>query len=168
MSKVYPLGGRVFRLAEQTTGRQDGWVMVQMEDAGILKLAATSGLSDEEAARAVMVQAFRTEKFFAILAGALVEDGVPWSVESATANAEFFANLSDPEQKQMLLVNFVEIIASFFLLAGKRSSPSPTSSTKERKPGKAYPRKKGELLTDMLVGSGPTRRAGSPTATATA
>ena len=82
-------------------------------------------------------------------------------------NAEFFAGITDPDQKNMLMGNFIGTVSSFFTLAGRRSTPSVKSST-PAKPGKASPRKKGELLTDILVGSGPTPRDGSPMATATA
>ena len=177
MSRVYPFGGpenlRFFAPAEQTTSRQDGWLMVQLEDAGILSLADKSKSGDEpdEAGkRAVMVQAIRSGHFHKILAALFVEDGKTWNVKDAEANAEFFADVTDPAQKEALMSSFVGVLAGFFTKGESPSTPSATSSTKQGIGDHLplSPRKPGELLTDMLVGTGPTPRDGSPMATATA
>lgn len=172
MSRVFPFGEpenlRFFGPAEQTTSRQDGWLIVQLEDAGIFALANGPGLSDEKAARAVMAQAHRSGLYHKILAGLFVEDGKKWTVKEAEANAEFFADVTDPDQKEILMASFVGALKGFFSKEESSSPPSKTSSTKD--PAAALPlrpRQPGELLTDILVGSGPTPPVGSAAATAT-
>src|SRR5215213_860285 len=113
MSKVLALGGRYFQPAEHTTARQDGWMQVQIADAGLLAFMGKT--LDETVARDLVIAVLRSGKREHLLAGALVEADVAWTPKNADENAEYFANLSDPEAKAALDDAFVPTLAGFFL-----------------------------------------------------
>jgi hypothetical protein len=133
MAQVIALGGsgakRYFAPAAETTARQDGWLMVQVADAGIAK-AIGKGLKDETESLSVVIEILRSGKWEYLLAGILVERDVPWTPETAEANAEWFAGLTDPESKQAIRDNLMPLLAAFFLNAPLSSMPSPNASTK--------------------------------------
>jgi hypothetical protein len=167
--RVLKLGGRFFAPAEQTTSRQDGWLMVQLEDAQLLEFISKGAtvLADEVGARSVMVRAIRSGKFHHLLAGWLVEVNEPWSPAIAEKNAEYFANLSDAESKQEMTTAFVGLLLGFFQIAAPSSTPSPIVSTgTPRKPRHTRKRAAPSIVTPGEAG--PTAPGGSQTATATA
>lgn len=161
MSRVIPLGGRFFAPAEQTTVRQDGWTMAQVEDAGLLDLLSDSTVSDEARARKLIVRAMRSGLYCGIAAGLLVEIDKKWSVAEAEKNAEAFAELTSAEDKAALLDAFSESLTRFFTSGLFRSTPSRTASTRDGKGQTDAP------SIDESEGSGQTPSDGSPTATAT-
>jgi hypothetical protein len=165
MGRVIPLGGRFFAPAETTTSRQDGWIVAQFEDAGLIDLASSGALeSNQAAARKVIVAAMGSGAYHRILAGLLVEADQKWSVESAEKNAAFFGELTDPEDKARLMPAFVETLPHFFRLAVGFSPPSPTASTNGHGPT-APAQKNGRRSTGRRAAPGPTSPAGSSTPT---
>jgi hypothetical protein len=169
VSKVISLGGRWFAPAESLSSRQDGWCIVQLEDAGLLALitAGKQGLDDEPTARRVVVAALRSDKFHHILAGFLVESDVPWTPESAEQNAKFFADISDLESKQAMLNVFVGLLHGFFTVAVPSLTPTPIVSTALTASQRTARRRAGRsTATPEAVGA--SAPGGSPTATATA
>jgi len=130
MSQVIPLGApeakRYFAPAAETTARQDGWVMVQIADAGIAKFVGKE--LNESVAFDLVIEVLRSGKWESLLAGLLVEQGVPWTPENAAANAEWFAGLTDAESKQALRETLVPTLAHFFLGALPSSMPSRNAS----------------------------------------
>lgn len=132
--KVIKLGTRWFQPAEQTTARQDGWMQVQIADAGLLRFVGKT--LDEETARELVITVLRSGKREHLLAGALVEADVPWTPQVAEQNAEYFANLTDPESKAALDEAFVPTLAGFFLGAPPSSVPSPNASAAAATPSR--------------------------------
>jgi hypothetical protein len=166
MGQVYPLGGRIFAPAEQTTSRQDGWVMVQLEDAGVLALL-TAGV-DETGLRRLIVEAIRSGKYHAIIAGLLIEVDTKWTPDAAVKNAEFFADLTDAEEKRVLGLVFEGVLAAFFLSGGRSLTPSPTASRTDAPDNSANGHKPARRSTGKRAAAGPTAPAGSSMATPTA
>jgi hypothetical protein len=127
MPRIYYLGGRTFSLTEGLTGRQDGWMIVQTQDIGLDAIInrrlradgdkAAEGAADLEAARSFIVEAHRAGKYHSIIAGRVVEDGKKWTPKDAEANAEFFADLSEPADKMQLADLFATVLKDFFLSA---------------------------------------------------
>lgn len=134
------LDGRTFRPAFQTTFEQDFYLMDRVATAGLDKMV--DGLKPdadlEEFSRDLLLKAYRSGKLFEILAGVMIEEDSPlgWMVEEAEANAEFFRNLSDPDDKVALQGVLVGVILGFFVNAdgslttspkpsGRRSTPAP-------------------------------------------
>jgi hypothetical protein len=119
MSKVIPLGAagakRNFVPAAETTARHDGWMMVQMADAGVLKFIGRELTAS--VAQDLIIEVLRSGKREHLLAGALVEQDTPWTPERAIANAEWFASLTDAESKAALGDAFLPCLAGFFLNA---------------------------------------------------
>ena len=127
MARVIDLGGRYFAPAEVTSARHDGWVMVQVAEAGLDKLV--SAKTDDTTVRDLVLAAFRSGKMFHLLAGVLIEDGVKWTPNVAEQNAEYFAELTDPAGKRAMQDAFVEVLLGFFRAAPNSSAPSPSAST---------------------------------------
>ncbi|HET7552197.1 MAG TPA: hypothetical protein VFK04_12975 [Gemmatimonadaceae bacterium] len=124
---VILLGGRRWRPAQETTARHDDWVMLQVIEADLETLSQTAPGAD--AAREILIRAIRSGKTYLLLAGMLVEEGRAWTPESATANAEFFANLTSMEDKQTLRAALVHrAILPFFLRGVAFSRTSQSSS----------------------------------------
>jgi hypothetical protein len=167
MARVIALGGRLFAPAEQTTSRQDGWVMVQLEDAGILNLIAKGGaaLKDQASVRSVIVQAMRSGKYHAIVAGLLVEDKEKWTPASAEQNGEFFAELSDPADKKAIAQVFEGMLTAFFLNGDVSSMRSPTVSPTASSDTPASKPKRVRRSIGTRAAAGPSARAGSLMAT---
>lgn len=131
MGRAYVLGGRIFSPTESLTGRQDGWMVVQTSDIGLSDILAKRAVgqiaSDEAVAQQLIVEAHRNDRYYRIIAGRLVEKDKKWNPKDAEANAEFFGDLSAPEEKSQLSAAFVEALTSFFLSAASLMG-SPTAS----------------------------------------
>lgn len=100
---------------------------VRARAAGLHELLATAGTAN---AMAVLERVVRSGYTTELLAGALVEDGVPWTRERATETASFFAALTDPADKAVLRESIVQFIVGFFLPALRLSRTSPNSSAR--------------------------------------
>jgi hypothetical protein len=169
--RVHNIGGRFFEESSAATrsSRHDGWIMVVLEDAKILgaTLKGISELANEDAARKLVIETMRSGKFHHIVAGLLVEMDKKWSIDSAEANAEWFAELTAPEDKAAILSAFTEALLNFFLNGAPSSTPSPIVSAEKvaiRRPNRA----RGKPSTATPADSGPMPPVGSQTATATA
>ena len=165
MARVIPLGGRFFAPAEQTTSRQDGWIMARLEDAGILELLVKGTLGDESTGRKLIVQAMASGHYEAVIAGLLVEDKEKWTFESATANAEFFATLTKPDDKKALAELFGGVLIAFFQHGGRSWTPSPIASPPSPTSNGHQPKKRARRSIATAAGSGPTAPGSSLTAT---
>lgn len=146
--RVIDLGGRYFQPAEVTTARQDGWVMVQVAEAGLDKFAGKT--LDESIAHEVVMQSFRSGRMFHLLAGMLVECDVKWTPAIAEQNAEYFAEITDPASKAAMQDAFVGVLLGFFLSAPTSSAPSPSVST-EAAPARRPRRKRARLSTEAAM-----------------
>jgi hypothetical protein len=138
---VVTLAGVRYREVTVPTFRNDIWLMREAREAGITDVAvgASSTQSDEPEAivARVLARALEGDHMVRLLAGFLVEDGATWSRESAVRNAEFFANLTDPADKEQLQALFLAWLARFFvgaassLVALLRSSPQTSDGAAE-------------------------------------
>jgi hypothetical protein len=173
MARVYVLGGRSFAPTETLTGRQDGWLIVQTQDIGltaILGKRLSNESTDEDVARSLIVEAHRSGKYHHVIAGRLVEDGKKWNPKDAEANAEYFAELSDPADKSQLTTAFVEVLNGFFMtVAGSltASATSPTTTTATA-PAVPPPSDAASSTSSPSGTDGPSVRESSPMATVTA
>lgn len=150
--------GRVFRISEGTTSRQDMWVMSRLDKAGLEKIAATYNTPEhlDEMAQKLVFAAYENGTLYEILAGLLVEDGKKWTIENAKANAEYFANLTNSADKQALQGPIVSILMLYFAsglvsnmtsLKSMETEESPTSpvassespSSAIRSPASSFP-----------------------------
>lgn len=170
MADLIGLGGRVFTTPESRSSRQDGWIMVQLEDAKLLGsvLGGLKELGNENAARKLIIEAMRSGKFHHIAAGLLVDiTAEKWTADAAEKNAEFFAELTSDEDKTAIMMAFVETLTRFFTTGVRSLTPSPTASpSTTASAAPPTPRTRGKRSTATRAGSGPTPHDGSPTATA--
>jgi len=177
MPRVYPLGGRWFAVTETLTSRQDGYLIVQTQDIGLSAILAKrltvagvdADAADADVARELIVAAHRADKFHRIIAGRLVEDGKKWNPKDAEANADYFADLSAPEDKAHLAQAFTEVLAGFFLsvagsLAAFPTLSAATTATENGAKPSAAAASSTPSLDDM---AGPSVPDSSPTAIAT-
>lgn len=126
MAKVIALGGegakKYFAPATETTARHDGWLMVQIADAGIMKYIGQELTLD--GARDLWLDLLRSGKRELLLAGLLVEQDTTWTPAKALEIAEWFASLTDAESKTTLQAQLMPLLAGFFLSAMPSSAPS--------------------------------------------
>ncbi len=170
--RVLNIGGRFFSEspAAERSGRRDGWIMVQLEDAKLLGavLKDFASLANEDAARKLVIETMRSGKFYHIVAGLLVEIETVWSIASAEKNAEWFAELTSPEDKSTIVGAFVAALVDFFSPGGPSSTPSPIPSETTIDTRPRPKRRRARHSTATAADSGPTPLDGSQTATATA
>ncbi len=126
--------GRVFRSSTATTARQDMWVMSRLDHVG-LEAMASGHKSEEELAETglrLIRAAYDKDELYEIIAGLLVEDGVKWTQDGARANAAYFADLTDADDKMLLAGPIASLLLMYFF-SGLASAPtSPNSSSKVR------------------------------------
>lgn len=128
---VLEIQGRRFRPSAETSFEQDIYIMSHVKESGLMKMAAGMKLEAETAldiSQEIIVRAFASGRLFFLLAGAMEEDGVPWSVGEANKNAHFFAQLRVEAEKKKLHGSIVGILMGFFVSAGLLSTTSPKYS----------------------------------------
>lgn len=125
------VGGRVFTTATKTTFKQDLYLWEALSAANLdnliehfdeLKNNLTS------MGRQVILQAYKSGALFRVLGGVLMERGVKWSPEVAEANAEFFEELTDPDDKEAIRGQMIQVVLHFFVSeAGLRAISQKSS-----------------------------------------
>lgn len=123
------VAGRTFRPTMKTTFEQDFFVVELMSQTSVTKLSAARGDELDKVAEEVILNAYRSGNLFRLLAGMTVEEGKKWTIKSAEENAIFFAELSEPEDKDAIREALIGILLSFFVDAEKFSAISRTSSS---------------------------------------
>ncbi len=114
------VGGRQFEPAHDVTFRHHIWMMNHVYAAGL-----------HEPAENQFVQLGRllaSGRIPQLLAGAMLEIGVPWTPEGAEKTAEFFGNLTDQADINALDAALMVVIANFFPLTGSSLPTSPSYS----------------------------------------
>jgi hypothetical protein len=108
--------GRIFKITEATSSRQDMWVMTRLDKAGLETIAAKYNSPDklDEMAVKCVEAAYENGTLYEILAGILVEDGVKWTQDRARANAEYFSDLTNKEDKAEIQGPIVSILMLYF------------------------------------------------------
>ena len=121
---------RTFRPSSKTTFEQDLFLMDIFEESGVGSIMDHIRATDMELSEVgmrIIRQAYRSGQLFLLLGGVLVEDGKKWSEEVAHRNAEYFANLDDPSDKEALHGPVASVVMSFFLNALESSTTSRKS-----------------------------------------
>lgn len=126
------LSGRTFIAPTKTSFRQDMFVLDLAKGAGVEKLSNATETDLSEAAEELLLRAWKSGKLFLLLAGMIVEEGKEWTEESAKANAEFFADLTDLPDKEALSGAITGVLISFFVNAEGFSKISQTSSRADK------------------------------------
>jgi hypothetical protein len=121
------LGGRTFRRAESTTVDQDAYVTKRLRDSGLAKMLSdfdprTDDLLDLN--ERIIFEAYERGVMYEVLAGILVEDGVPWSRARAAANATMFADITDRAEKAAIVASAADFLFDFFTVAAAFSRRS--------------------------------------------
>jgi hypothetical protein len=108
--------GRKFKITEATSSRQDMWVMTRLDQAGLEVIAATYNTPDklDVLAQKCVEAAYENGTLYEILAGILVEDGKKWTRENALANAEYFGELTNKNDKAALHGPLASILVLYF------------------------------------------------------
>lgn len=112
------VGGRTFQPVQDTSFEQDIYIWQLVVDAGLQDLAQAFDLrkdSVDDISMGIVMTAFKQGRLFDLLGSVLEEDGVPWSIDTAKANAQFFAQLRDKKDKQSLYNNIASTLLGFFV-----------------------------------------------------
>lgn len=100
-----------------------------MSQTAVNKLSLAKGDDLDRVAEEVILNAYRSGNLFRLLAGLVVEEGKKWSVKSAEANAIFFSELDEKEDKEAIREALLGVLLSFFVNAGEFSKILKKSST---------------------------------------
>lgn len=125
------IAGKNFCFAEITTMDQDAYVIVRMRSAGLYELSVKFDPSKDDIGKLgeeIILRALESGALYEILAGILVETGVPWSRATAKANAELFGSITDPQDKKVVYENLATVVLDFLLVADVWSNGSLKSS----------------------------------------
>ena len=129
------LAGRTFRIATFFTFEQDIYITKYLRSSGVMKAFRDFAESPEsdDARAALLVTAFDTGALFPLLAGVLREDGQTWTPSRAAEQAQFFASLTDPDEKTALLNVLIGSLIGFFT-SGRATPKTSQSSIATRPP----------------------------------
>jgi hypothetical protein len=119
-TEILNVGGRQFELAHDVTFEHHIWMMNHAYQAGLHEPAVTPEVQ--------LGRLLACGRIPQLLAGALLEVGVPWTAEGADKNAEFFRTLRAPSDIAALDAVLTAVIANFFPSTGSLSTTSPSSS----------------------------------------
>lgn len=104
-----------------------------INEAGLEDLAERfklTGASElDQICQHIILAAFASRKLFPLLGAAFEEVGVRWTMESAMANAEFFAELTSAQDKAELNKSVAGVIIGFFVSGLLSSQTFLRSST---------------------------------------
>ena len=131
MSRIFVLNNRTFSVPQQTTARQDGYMLAMAVEAGVMRYAGKGKALDDDTILEMVATVLKSGRREHLLAGGLVEDGVKWTPAEAEKNAEFFGDLTDPADKAQMDTGFVDVLAAFFQTALRSSTPFPSASSAE-------------------------------------
>ena len=113
------VGGRVFIPTANTTFDQDLYLMSLMTETGLARVARSfdKDMILSDVAQEIITVAYNSGKLFLILAGGMVEEGKKWNKAESVQLAQWFADLSDPDDKAALHGIIATAILGFFLTA---------------------------------------------------
>jgi hypothetical protein len=161
---VVMVAGRVLRPAAVTTFEQDAYMVGEVRSAGL------DGIGSMDPAD-VVARVMGSGRVPYLLAGALEEQGVPWSRAWADETARRIATTTDPDSKAALLGAVAEVIVGFFVAAGRSFAISPSASEDRMSPSATSDTHEPTRTDDSVIGeagisaSGATSSASSPTMT---
>jgi hypothetical protein len=121
------LAGRTFRRATSTTVDQDAYVTKRLRDSGLAKILDDfDPRTDDLLAlnERIVWEAYERGVMYEVLAGILVEDGVPWTRSRAAANAAMIAARTDHAEKAVILTSSADFLFDFFTVAAAFSAGS--------------------------------------------
>lgn len=135
--RVMVIGGRTFRQSRVTTIDRDSYVIKRYRVSGLAAFSRTfePAIHDlNEFAEKLLWEAYESGVLYEILAGVLVEDGVRWTRKVAEANAAFFANLTDPADKNAIAERSGDVLFDFLVIAdaSRKISLSTSGAMAER------------------------------------
>lgn len=127
------VAGRRFTAVSDTSFEQDIWIMQLLQESGLRQMAEKFNVVSDDlsnVSQEVIIAAFRSGKLFQLLGAVMVEDGKEWTLESAKANADFFAKLTSREDKNAMRASIVSVILGFFVSGLLALGTSETSSVR--------------------------------------
>jgi hypothetical protein len=126
------VNGRVFCTSTKTTFKQDMYLWDALSSANLDSLIQHFDEVSKDLnsmGRQVVLQAYKSGALFRVLGGVLEEEGKAWTPAEAEANAIFFENLTDPEDKAAIRGQMVAVILHFFVSeAGLRATFQKSSN----------------------------------------
>lgn len=129
------LHGRTFRRATSTSVDQDAYVTKRLRDSGLSGILDEFDPAKDDIAalnERIIWEAFERGVMYEVLAGILVEDGVPWSRATAAKNAKMMAEITDQAEKAPILSSAADFLFDFFAVAAAWSARSMSLLTDAR------------------------------------
>lgn len=165
------VGGRKFTAVSDTSFEQDILIMQLLHESGLRQIAEKFNIVKDDlsdVSQEVIIAAFKSGKLFQLLGAVMVEDGKEWTLESAKANADFFAKLSSREDKSALKGSIVSVILGFFVSGLLALGTSEMSSVRPESVDAQQPEKSPIAAnTTSEIGESSSGNSESTTQTAT-
>lgn len=122
------LAGREFEMQDELTAAQELFVQGQLRAAGVPAILSDPKCTFATHSEPVLTALLVSGRAVDVIAGMLVEVGKRWRDESAIANAEAFANITNRNEKQVLQSLLFGCVMGFFEQGEKFSQTSPSLS----------------------------------------
>lgn len=136
--QVFQISGRTFRrVADERSVDQDAYVARRLRNPRVAAVMSRFDVDNEtirSLTEEVTWEAFESGVIYEILGGALIEDGVPWTRESAARTASLIKNNTDLGVRAVIFALAADIIIDFFRVAGiwspitRKSDPTATDN----------------------------------------
>jgi hypothetical protein len=149
MNEKITLGGRSFRVVEQSTCAHDTWAMGIVRRAGLERLELLQGESPEEFAWRAFGNVIDAGALYELLGAFLIPVEVPdlkWTPGLAAETGKFFGDRSEPEEKERVRALVLSTVFPFLKdgLASFASSVSSSSEGRSQSPDLASSTASGE------------------------
>lgn len=111
------LGGRLFRVIEDSTAAHDLWFMGHVARAGLTQATMQAEESSEDFARRLLDEILATGKALTLIGGMLIPEDVAdtdWTEEIAGETSQFLGGLTAERDKAQILSLVCTLLIDFF------------------------------------------------------
>ena len=134
------LGGRIFRVVQDTTVAQDIWITGRSERAGLYELQRRQGEDPDRFAIRILGELSVSGEAAFLLGGMLVPEDVEdsdWTPQLAEQTAKLIGGVTDADDKKTVHHLIASLVIDFFVTGMRFSESSEPSSpgTDEPHPG---------------------------------
>lgn len=143
------LGGRKVRQILKSTVRHDLHMMEAIRKSGLNGIVKHVDESPQAFAKRLLDTLISTGSFVPVLASCFIDaekEDLSWTPESSEQLAQFFSELSEPEDKQVVFGYAVQLVMDFFKSGVVSLEVSLSSLKSQVETGRNGPEQNGEIV----------------------